>query len=51
MARFIARLRISARDWAKHEATRQRLANCVDEMRKTKRRKQLKVVPADDVAA
>ncbi|GJC77751.1 spindle pole body protein pcp1 [Colletotrichum liriopes] len=51
MARFIARMRISARDWAKHEATRQRLASCVDEMRKTKRRKQLKVVSADDVVA
>ncbi|EFQ31793.1 microtubule associated protein [Colletotrichum graminicola] len=51
MARFIARMRISAREWAKHEATRQRLANCVDEMRKTRRRKQLKVVPADDVVA
>lgn len=51
MARFIARMQISAREWAKHEATRQKLADCVDEMRKTKRRQQLKVVHADDVAA
>ncbi|KAL0939468.1 spindle-pole body protein [Colletotrichum truncatum] len=51
MARFIARMRISARDWAKHEATRRRLADCVDEMRRTKRRKQLKVVSTDHVEA
>ncbi|TDZ28984.1 Spindle pole body protein pcp1 [Colletotrichum spinosum] len=51
MARFIARMKISAREWSKHEATRRRLADCVDEMRKTKRRKQLKVVVADHAEA
>ncbi|KAF5500657.1 Spindle pole body protein pcp1 [Colletotrichum siamense] len=51
MARFIARMRISAREWAKHEATRRKLADCVDEMRKTKRRKQLKVVSTGHVEA
>ncbi|KAH7157188.1 hypothetical protein EDB81DRAFT_867940 [Dactylonectria macrodidyma] len=44
MARFIARMRISARDWAKQEAVRQRLVVATEEQRKVKRSRQLKVV-------
>ncbi|KFH43776.1 hypothetical protein ACRE_054720 [Hapsidospora chrysogenum ATCC 11550] len=46
MARFIARMRISARDWAKHEEVRGRLVAATEEQRKTKARRQLKVVRA-----
>lgn len=48
MARFVARMRISAREWAKHESKRKKLADRVEEMRKTKRRNGLKVVKVDD---
>lgn len=48
MARFVARMRISAREWARHEATRQKLADRVEEMRKTKRKRTLKVVRTDE---
>ncbi|KAH7015145.1 putative spindle-pole body protein [Ilyonectria destructans] len=47
MARFIARMRISARDWAKQETVRQRLVVATEEQRKTKRSRQLKVVRAE----
>lgn len=50
MARFVARMQISAREWAQHEHTRRRIADCVDEMKRQKRMKQLKVV-VDDVPA
>ncbi|KAJ6440902.1 LOW QUALITY PROTEIN: spindle-pole body protein (Pcp1) [Purpureocillium lavendulum] len=43
-ARFIARMRISARDWAKQEAVRRRLVAATEEVRRTKRSRQLKVV-------
>ncbi|KAM0322429.1 hypothetical protein ACHAQA_009496 [Verticillium albo-atrum] len=48
MARFVARAKICAREWAKHEATRKKLADRVEEMRKTKRRKGLKVVRTEE---
>ncbi|KAL2752216.1 hypothetical protein ACRALDRAFT_2142070 [Sodiomyces alcalophilus JCM 7366] len=51
MARFVARMRISAREWAKHETTRKKLADRVDEMRRMKRRNGLKVVKVDDGVA
>ncbi|KAK7428701.1 hypothetical protein QQZ08_004795 [Neonectria magnoliae] len=47
IARFIARMRISARDWAKQETVRQRLVVATEEQRKTKRSRQLKVVRAE----
>ncbi|KPM35757.1 hypothetical protein AK830_g10813 [Neonectria ditissima] len=47
MARFIARMRISARDWAKQETVRRRLVVATEEQRKTKRSRQLKVVRAE----
>ena len=43
MARFIARVRLSARDWAKQEDVRQRLVVATEEQRKTKARRQLKL--------
>jgi hypothetical protein len=50
MARFIARMRISARGWAKQEKIRQRLITATEEVRKTKRAKQLKVVRVEEVS-
>ena len=47
-ARFVARLQSSAREWARHETTRKKLASSVEEMRKAKRKTGLKVV-RDDV--
>lgn len=47
MARFIARMRIAARNWAAQEAVRQKLRLAVEEKRRSKRAKQLKVVPVD----
>ncbi|KAH6606228.1 spindle associated, partial [Trichoderma cornu-damae] len=47
MARFIARMRIAARSWAGQEAVRQKLRMAVEEKRRSKRAKQLKVVPVD----
>ncbi|KAM0261320.1 hypothetical protein ACHAQJ_002351 [Trichoderma viride] len=47
MARFIARMRIAARNWASQEAVRQKLRTAVEEKRRNKRSKQLKVVPVD----
>jgi hypothetical protein len=46
MARFVARMRISAHSWAKHEAVRQRLAAATEEQRRVKRNRGLKVVRA-----
>ena len=36
-ARFIARTRIAARDWSKHEALRQRLADAYDQQEREQR--------------
>lgn len=47
-ARFVARMQISARAWAKHEGTRKKLAESVGEMRKAKRARGLKVVRTDE---
>ncbi|KAL7790336.1 putative spindle-pole body protein [Trichoderma ceciliae] len=47
MARFIARMRIAARNWAAQEAVRQKLRMAVEEKHRNKRSKQLKVVPVD----
>lgn len=47
MARFIARTRIAARNWAGQEAVRQKLRTAIEEKRQIKRSKQLKVVAAD----
>ncbi|KAL6898789.1 hypothetical protein GGI43DRAFT_423329 [Trichoderma evansii] len=47
MARFIARTRIAARNWAGQEAVRQKLRTAIEENRQIKRSKQLKVVAAD----
>ncbi|KFA60592.1 hypothetical protein S40285_08910 [Stachybotrys chlorohalonatus IBT 40285] len=44
MARFIARMRIASRDWAKQEAVRQKLSVAVQEQRRAKRAHQFKVV-------
>lgn len=48
-ARFVARMQISARAWAKHEGTRKKLAESVEEMRKAKRRRGLRVVRDEEV--
>ncbi|KAH7325088.1 hypothetical protein B0I35DRAFT_509717 [Stachybotrys elegans] len=45
--RFIARMRMSAREWAKQEVVRQKLSVAVHEQRRAKRSRQLKVVRAD----
>jgi hypothetical protein len=47
MARFVARMRIAARDWAVHEETRRRIVDKVEEMRRQRRGGQLKVVVAE----
>lgn len=47
MARFIARTRIAARNWATQEAIHQKLRLATEEMRRKKRSKQLKVVSVD----
>ncbi|KAL7923203.1 hypothetical protein ACQKWADRAFT_320216 [Trichoderma austrokoningii] len=47
IARFIARTRIAARNWAGQEAVRQKLRTAIEERRQIKRSKQLKVVAAD----
>ncbi|RFU74665.1 spindle associated [Trichoderma arundinaceum] len=47
MARFIARMRIAARNWAGQEVVRQKLRSAAEERRRNKRSKQLKVVPVD----
>ncbi|KAF4962957.1 hypothetical protein FSARC_8983 [Fusarium sarcochroum] len=47
MARFIARARISAKNWAKQETVRRKLVVATEEQRKVKRSKQLKVVRAE----
>ncbi|KAL3952285.1 hypothetical protein ACCO45_014002 [Purpureocillium lilacinum] len=43
-ARFVARMRISARGWAKQEAVRRKLVAATEEQRRVKRSRQLKVV-------
>ncbi|KAK3181113.1 hypothetical protein K4F52_007526 [Lecanicillium sp. MT-2017a] len=50
MARFVARMRISARNWGKQEAVRRRLAAATEEQRRVKRNRGLKVVRADVTA-
>ncbi|KAJ4135907.1 hypothetical protein NW768_003509 [Fusarium equiseti] len=47
MARFIARARLSANNWAKQEVVRRKLLNATEEQRKVKRSRQLKVVRAE----
>ncbi|KAF5022873.1 hypothetical protein F66182_5065 [Fusarium sp. NRRL 66182] len=46
-ARFIARARLSARNWAKQETVRRKLLVATEEQRKVKRSRQLKVVRAE----
>ncbi|CRJ79702.1 hypothetical protein BN1708_000077 [Verticillium longisporum] len=48
MARFVARAKICAREWARHEATRKKLADRVEEMRRMKKRRGLKVVREEE---
>ncbi|KAF4987044.1 hypothetical protein FGRMN_10562 [Fusarium graminum] len=47
MARFIARARLSANNWAKQEVVRRKLIVATEEQRKVKRSRQLKVVRAE----
>lgn len=47
MARFIARARLSASNWAKQEVVRRKLLVATEEQRKVKRSRQLKVVRAE----
>ncbi|KAM0551989.1 hypothetical protein ACHAPJ_008097 [Fusarium lateritium] len=47
MARFIARARMSAKNWAKQETVRRKLVVATEEQRKVKRSRQLKVVRAE----
>ena len=49
MARFIARMRLSARDWAQQEKVQQRLVVATEEQRKTKARRQLKAALAKEM--
>ncbi|EGY19134.1 hypothetical protein VD0002_g9115 [Verticillium dahliae] len=51
MARFVARAKICARAWAAHEATRKKLADRVEEMRRVKKRRGLKVVRDEEAHA
>lgn len=48
MARFIARMRIGARDWAKQETVRRKIVAATEAVKKTKRAKQLKVVRVEE---
>lgn len=48
MARFIARTKVAAREWAKQEAVRKKLAAAAEETRRAKRSHRLKVVRVDD---
>ncbi|VUC20709.1 unnamed protein product [Clonostachys rosea] len=50
MARFIARARLSARDWAKQETVRQKLVVATEQQRKVKKSKQFKVVRVEQVS-
>jgi hypothetical protein len=47
MARFIARVRLSANNWAQQEVVRRKLVSATEEQRKVKRSRQLKVVKAE----
>ena len=47
MARFVARMRISARSWAKQEVVRRKLIAATEEQKKAKKLRQFKVVRAD----
>jgi hypothetical protein len=47
MARFIARARLSANNWAKQEVVRRKLVVATEEQRRVKRSRQLKVVRAE----
>ncbi|KAF4335000.1 myosin heavy chain [Fusarium beomiforme] len=47
MARFIARTRLSANNWAKQEVVRRKLVVATEEQHKVKRSRQLKVVRAE----
>ena len=44
MARFIARMKLSARDWAAQETVRRKLVVATEETRKAKKTRTLKVV-------
>ncbi|KAM0301706.1 hypothetical protein ACHAPM_004853 [Fusarium culmorum] len=47
MARFIARVRLSANNWAQQEVVRRKIVSATEEQRKVKRSRQLKVVKAE----
>lgn len=47
MARFIARMRLSAKDWARQETVRRKLIVATEEVKKAKRVRNLKVVRMD----
>lgn len=42
--RFVVRMQMGARRWAKHEKVRQRLADCVEEMEREERIKRMRDV-------
>lgn len=46
MARFIARMKISAKSWAKQEVVRKKLVTASEEQRRAKRSKRLRVIEA-----
>ncbi|KAM3559051.1 hypothetical protein ARSEF4850_004295 [Beauveria asiatica] len=48
LARFVARMRLSARKWAAQEEVRRKLVAATEERRKAKRRRGLKVVRVDE---
>ncbi|TQV98270.1 hypothetical protein V2A60_007975 [Cordyceps javanica] len=50
MARFVARMRLSARRWAAQEVVRKRLVAATEERRKAKRTRGLRVVRVDEDA-
>lgn len=47
MARFIARAKIGARDWARQEIVRKKLVAATEQRKRVKRGKQLRVVEVD----
>ncbi|KAF5245458.1 hypothetical protein FAUST_1756 [Fusarium austroamericanum] len=47
MARFIARVRLSANNWAQQEVVRRKIVSATEEQRKVKRSRQFKVVKAE----
>ncbi|KAJ2970638.1 hypothetical protein NQ176_g8094 [Zarea fungicola] len=51
IARFIARMRLSARSWAEQEAVRRKLVAVMEEKRKEKRSKGFRVVRVEDITS